>query len=75
MRPAPLLKETPATNRRSNEMNTVLTTKKPAAQIRFRRLPKLLELLDQFETEKAAADGVLPHPVSTLRADLARLIS
>jgi hypothetical protein len=44
---------------------------------RFRRLPipKLLELLDEYETELAAADGVLPHPVSTLRADLARLIN
>jgi hypothetical protein len=50
-------------------------SQKPAVRIRFRRLPKLLELLDQYETEIAAADGVLPHPVSTLRADLAQLIS
>jgi hypothetical protein len=53
---------------------TVQTTKRPAVRIRFRRLPKLLELLDAYETEIAAADGALPHPVSALRADLAQLL-
>jgi hypothetical protein len=55
--------------------NTV--SRLPGQHTRLRRLPipKLLRLLDEYETELADADGVLPHPVSTLRADLARLIS
>jgi hypothetical protein len=43
---------------------------------RVRRLPvpRLLKILDEIETEVAAAHGVLPHPVSLLRADLAQLV-
>jgi hypothetical protein len=43
---------------------------------RVRRVPvpRLLKILDEIETEIAAAHGVLPHPVCLLRADLARLV-
>ena len=48
----------------------------PSGQHIRRRLPvpKLLELLDAYETGVAAVSGVLPHPVSSLRAHLARLV-
>jgi hypothetical protein len=60
---------------RGNSASTRLRQSRTRTRLRRPLIRKLLEFVDEHETEAAAANGVLPHPVSALRADLARLIN
>jgi hypothetical protein len=60
---------------RGNSGSTRLRQSRTRTRLQRPLIRKLLQFVDEHETADAAANGALPHPVSALRADLARLIN